>query len=166
MSDIRIDGYKAILWDFDGVIKDSVDVKIEAYLSLFREVNPSIFLKISSHNLTSIGISRLDKIPLYLEWSGLGATNENVQLYLDKYSQLVKKTVVSSEWVPGVLKYLNKHYLNQKFALITATPKLEIIEILEELNIKNYFQLIYGAPVKKIEAIHMIKKKWNIDRKS
>ena len=166
MNRIHLDAYKAILWDFDGVIKDSVDIKIEAYLNLFENVDPRVHLKIAAHNLSCIGHSRLNKIPLYLEWSGLGATKENVQLYLDKYSQLVRNAVIESEWVPGVLEYLNKEYLNQKFALITATPQLEIVEILEELRIRKYFQIIYGAPVEKIEAIELIKNDWNIDDKS
>ena len=34
--------YKNIFWDFDGVIKDSVDVKSEAFLNLFEETDVNL----------------------------------------------------------------------------------------------------------------------------
>jgi phosphoglycolate phosphatase-like HAD superfamily hydrolase len=40
--------------------------------------------------------------------------------------------------------------------LITATPKKEIDEILDELKISFYFKEVFGAPSSKIEAIQIV----------
>ena len=45
------------------------------------------------------------------------------------------------------------------FFLVTATPQLEIEEILLSLNIKYFFKEIIGAPMEKYNAINRILKK-------
>ena len=55
-------------------------------------------------------------------------------------------SVIESDWVPGVLSYLNNNYRLKNFYLVTATPQLEMEEILQELLITNYFDKIIGSP--------------------
>ena len=61
---------KAIFWDFDGVIKDSVSLKSDAFSELFSSSDKAVVNKINEHHELNGGVSRYEKIPLYLEWSG------------------------------------------------------------------------------------------------
>ena len=49
---------KAIIWDFDGVIKDSVDLKGEAFKKLFEDQKIDIKNKIYKHHNANGGLSR------------------------------------------------------------------------------------------------------------
>ena len=142
-----------IFWDFDGVIKDSVDVKTEAYENLFLPYGPEIARRIREHHEANGGVSRFDKMPLYLEWAGQSASPEQIEECCQQFSQAVVQAVIDSPWVPGVREYLLKHYMDQYFVLVTATPHKEIEKILASLKLSHCFKEIFGAPTKKDRAI-------------
>lgn len=142
-----------IFWDFDGVIKDSVEVKSDAFEKLFLPYGRDIALQVRRHHETNCGISRFEKIPLYLGWVGESDSLENVNYFCERFSKAVLEAVLKSPWVPGVHEYLQTHHAKKKMVLVTATPLGEILEILERLHIVHCFQKVYGAPTKKILAI-------------
>lgn len=160
-----IKDYELVFWDFDGVIKDSVDVKTSAFISLFPDAPDSILKKISQHHLRNGGMSRFEKIPLYLGWSGLNTNEAAVVHYCNIFSEKVCQAVIDSKWVPGVLEYLTCNYRHQKFVLITGTPIDEIEFILAKLKIRNYFFQVHGAPKKKSAAIQESLEKFQINPK-
>ncbi|MCW7493167.1 HAD hydrolase-like protein [Leptospira sp. 2 VSF19] len=153
MAIISLKEFKLIFWDFDGVIKDSVDVKTDAYLALFPKAPKNILEQIKSHHLEYGGISRLEKIPLYLDWVGIYPTDQVISQYLDQFANLVVQKVISSPWVPGVEQLLKQKLDHQKFVIVTGTPQKEIEEILLQLEIVSLFDHIFGAPTKKPNAI-------------
>ncbi len=148
-----IANYKAIFWDFDGVIKDSVAIKTNAYLDLFSTSPDEIKNKIQEHHAKNGGISRFKKIPLYMEWAGIPISTHAIESFILKFSEIVEDAVVASPWIPGVEKVLyckNKHQL---YFIVTGTPQIEIESILIRLKINKYFDRVYGAPIEKKDAI-------------
>jgi phosphoglycolate phosphatase-like HAD superfamily hydrolase len=147
--------FKCIFWDFDGVIKESVEVKAQAYEQLFRSHGEDIAVRVRSHHEAHAGVSRFEKVPRYLEWAGERPTTERIQEYCRRFSQLAKQGVIDAPWVPGVEDLLRKNPYNQVFVLVTATPQEEIQEILVALNISSCFSEVYGAPLSKQDAIRV-----------
>lgn len=144
---------KLIFWDFDGVIKDSVEVKTHAFVQLFQRYGPEVAKRVRAHHEANGGMSRFDKIPRYLEWGGDAATPELVDEYCQRFAQLVRQSVIDAPWVPGAEALLRNKPHGQIFVLVTATPQGEMEEILNDLNLRSCFAAIYGAPTSKIEAI-------------
>jgi HAD superfamily hydrolase (TIGR01549 family) len=145
-----------IFWDFDGVIKDSVTVKSAGYETLFAEYGKKISTKVRQHHEEHGGVSRFEKIPLYLSWAGEVDTSENVQEFCDRFSAIVKQAVIDAPWVPGVREYLLSKNENQRFVLVTATPQDEIEQILQALSIIHCFTEIHGAPKPKTLAVQEV----------
>lgn len=154
----------AIFWDFDGVIKDSVDVKTAAFESLFLPYGSIVASRVRAHHESHGGVSRFDKIPLYLEWAGLPTTADQINVFCNRFSSLVLQGVVDSPWVPGVRDYLLQNYGRQYFFLITATPQVEIEWIVGELGIAHCFCEIHGAPMNKKNAIARVVERRAIER--
>ena len=154
-----------VFWDFDGVIKDSVDIKTRAYLDLFAGYGTEVAVAVRTHHEKNGGISRFDKIPLYLGWSKITATDDAVNDFCDRFSKAVLDGVVNSPWVPGVISYLKSNCKLQHFVLVTATPIVEIEIILDRLEISHLFHEVFGAPTKKAEAIANVIGRFNIDLK-
>jgi phosphoglycolate phosphatase-like HAD superfamily hydrolase len=142
-----------VFWDFDGVIKDSVRVKSIAFEKLFSIYGPKISKKVKVHHEKNPGLSRFNKIPLYMSWSNELVTNKNVQEFCKNFSLMVKKSVIDSPWIPGFLEVIESNHNKQKHILMTSTPQDEIEDILEILDIRHFFYKIYGAPSLKNEAI-------------
>ena len=68
LSSLEIKGFKVVFWDFDGVIKDSVGVKSDAFESIFLPFGRDVAAKVREHHEKNGGVSRHKKIPLYLAW--------------------------------------------------------------------------------------------------
>ena len=144
---------KLIFWDFDGVIKESVEVKTHAYVQLFESFGSVVAEKVRKHHEAFGGMSRFDKLPLYLLWAGEEPTQSNVKKYCEQFSQRVVQGVIDAPWVAGVERYLRNNSYSQTFVLVSATPQDELLYILNALSLTNCFAEIYGAPARKQDAI-------------
>ena len=157
--------YKYIFWDFDGVIKDSLEIKTNAFYQLFQEYGNDIANKVKEHHLLNGGMSRYEKIPIYLKWSGCQVSDQNIKLFCDNFAKLVIDGVIASPWVEGVENYLISNKYDQFFFIITATPQEEIEYILNKLNIFHLFKKVYGAPNKKSDSVKDIIFKFKFNKK-
>ena len=142
-----------IFWDFDGVVKDSLDIKSLAFENLFLPFGPEIASRVRIHHERNGGVSRFEKIPLYLKWAGQPPSPLQVKEFCDRFAKCVQQGVIDAPWVPGVREYLLGNFTEQYFVLVTATPQEEIEQILEALQISHCFREVYGAPTNKAIAI-------------
>ena len=145
-----------IFWDFDGVIKDSVGVKTSAFKKLFLPYGQKIAERVINHHEANGGISRFEKIPLYLSWAGENVRDELVEKFCNSFSKAVFQLVIRSPWVPGVFEYLTAHHREKYFVLITATPQDEIEKMLSALKIAKCFRQVFGAQTKKNDAMRSV----------
>jgi phosphoglycolate phosphatase-like HAD superfamily hydrolase len=158
-----LDKYKIVFWDFDGVIKESVEVKTKAFQELFCSFGDELIKKITIHHINNGGMSRFKKIPIYLEFAGIKPTDNIIKEYCDLFSVLVEDSVINSNWVPGVHQIIcSCKNEGQHFVLVTATPQEEIERILFRLKIINNFSNIFGSPVTKSDAINSSLKLYNV----
>ena len=145
--------YATLFWDFDGVIKESVAVKAEAFERLFAPFGAEIAARVRAHHERNGGMPRSEKIPLYLRWAGQADSAAEVARYCELFSVSVRQAVVASPWVAGAREYLEANCRRQHFVLVTATPQQEIEGIVNALAATDWFAEICGLPFTKAEAI-------------
>jgi phosphoglycolate phosphatase-like HAD superfamily hydrolase len=153
-----------LFWDFDGVIKESVEIKAEAYQRLFSRFGDELAARVRAHHERNGGMSRFEKIPLYLGWAGRAASPEDMQRHCELFAAAVRQAVIDSPWVPGAREYLEANHRRQRFILLTATPQVEIEDILEALGITHCFREVHGAPTRKADAIASVLARWRCPR--
>ncbi len=144
---------KIIFWDFDGVIKESVSVKTDVFIDIFTKYGPEVAEKVKKHHIKNSGISRFEKIPIYLKWSGIEPTTQKVHELSNLFGDLVRKKVINCDWVPGAREFISSNYKKIIFIIVSATPQEELYHICRSLKINNYFKKIYGSPTLKSIAI-------------
>ena len=141
-----------VISDFDGVIKDPVDAKTAAYVNYLKIFN-WVAERVREHHRKFIGISRFEKIPLYLAWAGIPVTEKTVDEFCVRFSALVLNEVVDAPWVVGVRQWILENYQQHAFIMVTATPQKEIEEILKKIDLAYCFDQVHGSPKKKEEAV-------------
>lgn len=146
---------KLIFWDFDGVIKDSIEVKTHAFTKLFEPFGAEVAGRVREHHIANGGMSRFDKLPIYLQWAGEEPSQSRVSECCDQFGRLVLQGVIDAPWVPGVETYLRSNPHQQTFVLVSATPQDELEQILHALDLTGCFADIFGAPTSKKGAIRM-----------
>ena len=140
---------KYILFDFDGVLAESVNIKTEAFRQMYLTHGEDFAQKVVDHHLANGGMSRYEKIKIYhAEWLGEEINQEKIQLLSRIFSDLVIDGVVNSKEVTGTSDFLNSSIDYKKY-IITGTPTIEIQSILERRNMNQFFEKIYGSPEKK-----------------
>jgi phosphoglycolate phosphatase-like HAD superfamily hydrolase len=142
---------KVIIFDFDGVILESVDVKGWAFQELFKD-HPGSRDRILTYHHQNGGVPRADKIRYILkEFLGLPHDDATVTQYCDRFGELVYRKVVDSPFVPGVREALEIFKGKRKMFVVSGTPHEEMNRIVEEKGLRKYFRNVYGSPVNKDE---------------
>lgn len=141
---------EAIVFDFDGVLVESVDVKGEAFCALYAQADPSIQKKVLDYHLAYGGVSRFDKIR-YFEEVLLDRTVSEAEIAVlaDRFSTLVEARVVAAPWVVGAKDFLDKFHNKIPLFVASATPQAELDRIVHARNMETYFKALFGSPVKK-----------------
>lgn len=147
---------RIIFWDFDGVIKDSNNIKSDAFYRLFAGFGNTLASRIRAHHEVNTGQSRYEKIPIYLGWCDIEPDENLVAQYARRFAELVCDGVIESDWVPGVVDYIRANRHTKKMFLLTATPHTEIKYILQRLGIEECFAAVFGYPTDKRDGMKSV----------
>lgn len=148
---------KAIIFDFDGVIAESVDIKTRAFAKLFEREGEKAVKKVVKYHLDNGGVSRYEKFRyIYKEILRRRLDDATFKNLCDQFSQLVKDGVIKSPYVAGAKEFLENHKNQYKFFVLSATPAEEIKEIIDKKGLNNYFLKIYGSPSNKMDIVNEI----------
>ena len=158
---------KTILWDFDGVIAESVDVKGSAFREMYLQYGENIADKVLSHHMDHGGVSRYQKFKTWhKEFLNIVLTQEEIDALANDFSNLVVSKVVASPMIPGVLEFLKEHRNTIDSYIISATPESELREIVKQMNLSSFFKDVLGSPKSKVEHINDLVRESLIDKET
>ncbi len=101
----KIRSKKLIIFDFDGVIADSVEIKTEAFADLYRPYGESIVTEVVNYHRAHGGMSRFEKFEHYHRVLIKQPINDTILTELGvEFSRLVLEKVVACAEIPGVGK--------------------------------------------------------------
>ena len=158
--DFEIDSFQAILFDFDGVLCECMDVKTEAFAQLYDSFGKEIVKRVVEHHIKNGGISRYKKIEHYhKEYLNQDISKEEVDRLAQKFSDLVVEKVIASDWVEGAKEFLEKYYKKLDLYVISGTPREELDLIVKKRDMESYFKGVFGTPdTKPVHARRIISK--------
>ncbi len=146
-----------LIFDFDGVLADSVDVKTEAFAELYRPHGPEVEMLVIRHHQMHGGMSRFDKFAYYeAEFLGRPASQERVDVLSRKFSDLVVDKVVRAASIPGAERFIERAAVKIHCAINSATPEQEIRMIVGQRGWEHYFCAIYGSPTTKRDNLQKL----------
>lgn len=148
-----------IIFDFDGVIAESVNVKTNAFLGMYSKYGEEVSKKVVSHHISNGGMSRFEKFKFYhKEFLDRDLTHKEINNLALQFSELVVKHIIEVPYVEGALEFIKENHHKYQFFISTGTPQDEINYILRKKGIDRYFDLALGSPEKKIDHIKKILK--------
>ena len=145
--------FQHVFWDFDGVIKESLDVKADVFVSLFADQPIEIQNRVREYHLANGGQSRFEKFRLFLDWTGQPNNAAAIDNLAARINTLVIQKVIGCDWVPGVEAIIRNNPHKQFFHLVSATPHSELVEIVRQLDLLQAFASVNGQPSSKEQVI-------------
>ena len=145
---------RAIAFDFDGVLAESVDIKTCAYVSLFEEYGENVIAKVVDYHMKNGGVSRFVKIrTIYDKILKKPLSEDKFKLLSEQFSNIVVDKVVAAPWVPGAKDFLLRNQNQYFFFIISGTPEDELREIVRRRGMSHFFNSVRGAPKDKVSLL-------------
>lgn len=155
---------KAIFFDFDGVVVESVDIKTKAFIKLFEREGNDVIKKVVKYHLKNTGISRYEKFRyIYKKILNRTLDDKEFNILCSKFANLVVDGVLKAPYVKGAKEFLENYASEYKCFVTSATPQVELEEIILKRYMSHFFKSIYGAPTKKSDAVRNILMSEKID---
>lgn len=144
-----------IVFDFDGTICESADVKTEAFYELYLEEEGEEFAAaVRDYHILHAGVSRFDKIKYYEEeLLGRPCTDERMEEVAGRFGDIVRDRVIVSPLVPGVAGFFETHRGDVPMLVASATPTGELQEIIAARGITHWFEEVEGSPSPKGDIV-------------
>jgi len=145
---------RAVVFDFDGVILESADVKTDAFVALYASHGPAIAAKVRDHHLQNLGISRFKKF----EWIAKNLldqelTDEASRAMGERFSALALEGVLAAPFVPGADGALETLAGRLPLYVASGTPDDELKMIVERRGLASRFHEVHGTPREKPEIL-------------
>ena len=144
---------KAVVFDFDGVLVESVEVKLGAYGRLFAEQEgEDAYEAVTQFCAPRLGLSRFRLIKTVGEELFQRPVGEaDLAGLCTRFSELVVEQVVAAPAVVGALEFLTSHVGRYRLFVISGTPESELQSILERRGMSRLFEAAFGSPATKEE---------------
>ncbi len=139
--------YEALIFDFDGVLADSVEVKTDAFRQMFAPYGKQIQEKVVEHHRHHGGMTRKEKLVHYHKaFLGKDLEADRLDGLCDTFSSLVVQKVIQAPPIPGAEVFLSRcRAENIPCFVDSATPDDELIQIVDQRGWSGYFVKILGS---------------------
>lgn len=156
---------QAIIFDFDGVLVESLSVKTEAFRELLKDFPKEMDVFIKYH-LENGGVSRYEKIRFFFNRLRKEPVSEkDILKWCERYGELVVNKVIDSKFVKGSEELLKSCYGRYAMFVVSGTPEEELKLIIQKRKLEHFFKGIFGSPAKKTTIVQGILSKYKIDPK-
>ena len=143
---------RAAVFDFDGVVLESADIKTNALRRLFDGNGAAV-----AYHLDHVGVSRYEKFRhITTEILGRSYTVEDESRLGKRFSELVLDEVLTCPFVPGAQALLQRRAQEVPLFVASGTPEGELRTIASARGVAGWFAGIYGTPPTKAEIIDRV----------
>ena len=142
--------------DFDGTLVESNNIKDRAFETIFCEW-PEHKGAMMHWHLTNDSIERGEKFRYFVEdVLALPGQKDLIGNLIARFRELTKTAIIECPYVKGAYEFLE--YIRNRVSvyLVSATPQLDLYQIIKARGLGGYFKDVYGAPISKIETLEQI----------
>jgi phosphoglycolate phosphatase-like HAD superfamily hydrolase len=155
--------FEVIIWDFDGVIIDSDEIRTNSFKETFKEFGKRNVDKLIEYHKLNGGLSRYDKIDFFFKKIiNQNISNSEFISRVNLYSKFcLERLCDKSLLINDSLDFIKVNYKNYLFHIASASDEMELRNICKELDISHFFRSINGSPTTKVNNVKDILKNNN-----
>jgi len=149
---------KNIIWDFDGVILDSMPVRDYGFRKIFESFDKNLVDKLLEYHNNNGGLSRYVKIRYFYEkLLHQSITDDEVNILAELFSVIMKKELTNKKYlINDSVDFIKLKYKKYNFHIASGSDEKELNYLCKELGMNQYFLSINGSPIHKNNLVKTI----------
>jgi HAD superfamily hydrolase (TIGR01549 family) len=146
---------KNILFDFDGVIIDSLPIREYGFREIFKQFDKKLVDELIKYHNINGGLSRFHKIKyFYQNILEKDIDEKTIQEYATKFSEIMQKELPNKKYlIQETVDFINHNYEKFDVHIVSGSEQNELRYLCRELEINKYFKSINGSPTHKNDLI-------------
>lgn len=146
---------KNILFDFDGVILDSMKIKGDGFAELFKTYPQSSIEKLETYHYANGGVSRFNKIRYFFrEICKTEVSEPEVELLASRFGEIIADKLFDPDnLISETVAYIRQHYTLYNCHIVSGAEHHELNDLCAHFKIADYFKSIEGSPTVKSDLI-------------
>jgi phosphoglycolate phosphatase-like HAD superfamily hydrolase len=151
----KFSGIKNILWDFDGVLMDSMAVREEGFRTVLQEFPPDQVNQLLLFHRRNGGLSRYVKFRYFFETIRKETAAESTLSGLaSAFSAIMRERLTQIDLlIPDSVNFVKANHHHFKMHIVSGSDQEELVYLCQRLELSTYFNSIHGSPTPKRELI-------------
>ena len=161
MKKLSPQSFDFVVFDFDGVLVDSVSIKTKVFKNVLSGYSPEQVQDFMNYHRVNGGVSRWQKFEYFLKKIVKCKSDEvkgEIETLAANFATQLAQVMNQIEVTPGakeLLEYL-KHQ-NKKCFIVSGASETEVCELIERNGLEGYFSNVLGSPKTKSENLTALK---------
>lgn len=153
---------KYILWDFDGVLMDSMPIRNEGFASVLSHFPKDKVDLLIDYHLKNAGLSRYAKFRYFFRVIMAQEVDEvEITALAQRFSdKMLARLLDSSLLIEDSLNFVKRYHQQIPMHIVSGSDGDELRFICQHLGIDRYFRSIHGSPTPKIELVANLLKRY------
>ncbi|MCC9168236.1 HAD family hydrolase [Pontibacter harenae] len=154
-----------ILFDFDGVIMDSMPVRDKGFKLIFKNYPAELVQALISYNNLNGGLSRYVKIRYFFEELLCEPISEEaVMILAAQFSDAMRTELLNPTLlIKDTVAFIEANYTRFNMHVVSGSDQNELQFICSELGLKKYFKSVHGSPTPKDTLIAELMNNYKYD---
>lgn len=149
---------KNILFDFDGVILDSMPVREYGFRKVFEGFDKELVEKLLEYHNENGGLSRYVKIRYFYEkLLNENISDDKIKSIAEEFSFIMKKELINKKYlILETVEFIKINYKKYNLHIVSGSDEKELRYLCNELDLEKYFISIFGSPIDKNDLVKTI----------
>ncbi|PJJ11105.1 HAD superfamily hydrolase (TIGR01549 family) [Flavobacterium sp. 1] len=147
--------FKTILWDFDGVIMDSMPVRDKGFEIVLQSYPEDQVDLLMDYHRKNGGLSRYNKFRYFFEEIRKEPiTKDQIQILAEEFSVIMLKNLLDKNLlIQDSTNFIKENHKKYNMHIVSGSDGNELRYICESLGLSKYFISIHGSPTSKKELV-------------
>jgi phosphoglycolate phosphatase-like HAD superfamily hydrolase len=150
--------YKNIIWDFDGVIIDSSEIRVFAFREMLKNYPLDKVDKLIDFHKTNDGLSRYVKIDYFFSnIINQSIDNQKRTSLLKEFGMICSKKLDNKKLlIEDTLKFIVNNHSQKNFHIASGSDNDELKTLCLSLDLATFFNSINGSPEVKKNIVRRV----------
>ncbi|MEA2029111.1 MAG: HAD-IA family hydrolase [Campylobacterota bacterium] len=146
---------KSILWDFDGVILDSMPIRDYGFRKIFESYPKDLVEQLIEYHQLNGGLSRFHKIKyFYNELLNQEIDEAKIAEYASSFSEVMRAELPKPQYlIDESVEFIKSNHQDYIFHIVSGSEQNELRYLCQTLGIAQYFKSINGSPIHKNDLV-------------